>query len=100
METVITIQQQIEILQKALTTLKARNAEGICEAIRKASIDILPESFPIIPLCKLIPLFTHTNAEQFHANTGMLFWWPIGKNEDRIKFLNWMIKQLEKDLNT
>ena len=100
METVITTQQQIEILQKALTTLKARNAEGICEAIRKASIDILPESFPRIPLYKLIPLFTRANAEHFHANIAMLFWWPIGKNKYRIEFLNWMIKQLEKDLNT
>lgn len=93
----ITIQQQLAILQKALATLKAGNAEGICGALRKASIGILPGAFPMIPLNKLIPLFTRTNAEQFHADTRMLFWWPIGKNKDRIEFLNWVIKQLENE---
>ena len=100
METILTTQQQIQILKLALEYIKCGDECALCVAIRHASIKIMPDSFPIIPLYKLIPLFTHTNAEQFHANTGMLFWWPIGKNEDRIKFLNWIITQLEKDLNT
>ena len=99
METILTIQQQIQILKLALEYIKCGDECALCVAIRQASIKIMPDSFHTIPLSELIPLFTFTNAEYFGANKSF-FWWPIDKNEDRVKFLNWMIKQLEKDLNT
>lgn len=92
----ITIEQQIAILELAMKMIKNGSSPGLCNAIRSASIDILPESTPIVPLYKLIPLFTSRNAENFKANITKLYWWD--ENKYRIQYLEWMISELKKQL--
>ena len=96
---IISIEQQIAILELAMKKINdPRSMPGLCFAIRVASIDLLPDNTPIIPLSELIPVFTFENAKLFGANELGLYWWPSSEIKIRVYFLEWMISELKKQL--
>ena len=92
----LNIEQQIAILELAMKRIKTAKSPGLCNAIRSASLDLLPESTPVVPLYQLIPLFTSRNAENFGADITRVYWW--NENKYRIQYLEWMISELKKQL--
>ena len=56
---------------------------------------------PIFPtLWQYIKLFTSKNAKMFGAKVNKGYWWPNTKEgyEQRRKYVDWMISELEKQL--
>lgn len=114
----ISIEKQIEILNATKKYLiDTQSTSGICQALSTCIIIALgvPKyhytktecKYPFPHYAKLeqyIPLFTINNARYFdpYINGEDIhdFWWQEDLLEPRIAFLDWMIKQLEKDLNT
>ena len=107
-ESTLTKEEQIKILEKVLDKLYTNNKKyGLCYIIRF----ILRYEFYIrdyvIKIPKYIPLFTRENAiEHANARSNRLFWWTVGYSYDdhgeydldnRIKFIEWMISELKKE---
>ena len=103
----LTIQQQIEVLEETKTFLlfsedkgfKAKH--GMCYYMEYAIYSLKGKPIKCImykELSQAIPLFTKENAKEFGAHPEYIFWWPIAEIENRVKFIDWMIETLKKEL--
>ena len=108
----LTIEEQIKVLRKAKFYLirefyvlhgkdTKKGTAGLCHLIRCGYLyynNGVYLAFGAIE--KVIPLFTLENARQHSKNRkyGTAYWWDRNNLEDRKKFLDWMIQELEKQL--
>ena len=108
MKIILTTQQQIDVLEKtkcAILSIKnAKKIKILCWFIREEIISMFPESPDLgsilhSSLPSYIPLFTRENAFLYTDNTTdpliSTYWWPIEDINSRVKFLDWMIKELK-----
>jgi hypothetical protein len=76
----------------------------IIHQIRKHGIEIKSEVLQSettleTELKRIFPDFTHENAKAFNCRAKKYaYWWPYKDIDNRVAFLNWMIKRLENDL--
>ena len=102
---------RLDVLQKVKRNKHLFN--GLCSAIMETAgsyiqgfnyveEDRICDGFvicnsPDIIANKLIPKFTHENANQFNA-VDMAYWWESGNwHTGRMDFLNWLIEQYKDD---
>ena len=97
---------QIEILKKAKQLITRRDTFFVCVAIQH-ELRVIHNIDTLCAYCpKYIPLLTSENAQkackkhklkmpvrQWHGG-----WWATDNIKSRICFINWMIKELEKEL--
>ena len=100
-------EDQILILKKAKDfLLSERNSSGgyismgLCSQIQRAFYRSGITIPSISKIEKLIPIFTYENACKHSINTITGdYWWPKYDSISRLLFLDWMISELEKQLN-
>jgi hypothetical protein len=94
----VTIDEQIQILEKALSSfLKDRGYMGLCFYLHKSILDYTYRNVDYGCLKLYIPLFDVGNAIKYaKAVSTEGYWWECSEKELRIKFLSWIIKELLK----
>ena len=96
----LTTEEQIQVLKEVRKRLLNRIFDlGLCDMFRSKLFEIygITTSFHEIP--NYIPLFRMDYAIKHAKATYGLFWWPQSNKTDRLAFLDWMISELEKQLN-
>lgn len=95
---------QIEIIKAVKELILTEQEEGffcsgLCNLIKREIINKGIEIWSINEIINYIPLFTYYNAV-LHSDNFTLnsFWWTRTNFEDRIKFLDWMLEELHKQL--
>lgn len=87
--------QQIKVLKRVLLRLQVERlffkySDGLCFMLYRELKLKIPDQVETF-----IPLFCIENAEQFGAKKRRL-WWNRKDFKSRIKFVKWMIKQLQQ----
>jgi hypothetical protein len=96
------IETQIEVLKRAKENYIKYRVYGLCFHIEAAIFITLNINERVY--CKLkycIPIFTYENAVKHSKAYGDKdnYWWQLRNKNSRIKFLDWMIYELEKEGN-
>lgn len=94
----LTPELQIEILQEATKNIKLDNDKFLCIILRDIlwNRDIVPQDHDP-NISDYIPLFTRQNADFFNTNPKLRHaWWLVCLEEDRLRFLNWLIEENKK----
>ena len=99
-----TIPQQVQIINKALTSYIEDSADtepytvGLCWHFRYAIEDITKMYCDYDFIKLYIPLFTRQNA-MVHANaSNNTMWWKRTNSCDRIYFCKWMLKTMKIEM--
>lgn len=96
----LTTEEQILVLKEVRKRLLNRKYDfGLCDMFtsilfERYGITILHYEIP-----NYIPLFRMDYAIKHAKATYGLFWWPKSNKKNRLAFLDWMISELEKQLN-
>ena len=104
----LSLEEQIEILEIAREEVNERR-RGLCGIISKV-INRVSGTYErrTYPYCSyvdvdlFIPLFTRQNAVKYGNGVNDMYWWKHRYKHDfesRINFLNWMIRQIKKEIN-
>lgn len=94
----LTNKEKIEVLERAIKELSERRGFCLCATIRNClGGEIIYNS----KIGEYIDLFTLENSRKFSSRAWVIedgYWFGLnsGGNEERIKFLEWMIQEYEK----
>ena len=99
MKTLLTPQEQIDVLRNIDWKIMTYENTGLCWGIQVALGAITGEFILGRELNSYIPLFTIENANKFEVNKG-IYWFARNEQgyQQRRNFVNWMIQELEKEI--
>ena len=94
------IEEQIQVLRAVKEeVLYDIDFEGLCFKIQYRLKRVCSIDSPVIRIKEYIPLFRRKFAIQYANAKNGSYWWPRENDKDRLLFLDWMIQELEKQLN-
>ena len=99
MKTLLTPQEQIDVLRNIDWKDMIDENEGLCWGIDHALYTTIDRIVSYEDLRSYIPLFTIENANKFEVNKG-IYWFARDEQgyQQRRNFVNWMIQELEKEV--
>lgn len=112
-DTKLSNEQQIQVIRRAIVKYEEQYTEkhdtfrGLCYYLQKALFELYNIEIKYYEVEKYIPLFNHTNAVEYGQASKdhtaewykISYWWSVSDHKSRLKFMNWMLKELNKELN-